>query len=87
MRRAVKAYLSLGLAVETVVASSQVNLVVNDPKTIKLAKSKGFAATWKKQTSQTTGYELQYSTSSSFAKKTTKLYSAWSKEKTVTTSK
>lgn len=39
MRRAVKAYLYLGLAVAMVVASSQVNLVVNDPKTIKLAKT------------------------------------------------
>ena len=87
-------------------------------------KKKGFAAKWKKQGSQITGYELQYSTSSKFmgakivknikakvtskkvaklkAKKkyyvrirtyktvkvngkTQKLYSGWSKAKTVTT--
>ncbi|MGN0654843.1 MAG: fibronectin type III domain-containing protein, partial [Oscillospiraceae bacterium] len=36
------------------------------------AKSKGFTATWKKQTIQTTGYEIQYSTSSKFTSKTTK---------------
>ncbi|MCQ2455518.1 MAG: fibronectin type III domain-containing protein [Clostridia bacterium] len=30
------------------------------------AKSKGFTAKWKKQTSQTSGYQLQYSKSSSF---------------------
>ncbi|MGN0653597.1 MAG: fibronectin type III domain-containing protein, partial [Oscillospiraceae bacterium] len=36
------------------------------------AKSKGFTATWKKQATQTTGYEIQYSTSSKFTSKTTK---------------
>ena len=36
------------------------------------AKSKGFTVKWKKQKTQTTGYELQYSTSSRFTKKTTK---------------
>lgn len=30
------------------------------------AKSKGFTVKWKKQTTQTTGYQIQYSTSSSF---------------------
>lgn len=30
------------------------------------AKSKGFTVKWKKQTAQTTGYQIQYSTSSSF---------------------
>lgn len=35
-------------------------------------KSKGFAIKWKKQTSQTTGYEVAYSTNSKFTKKTTK---------------
>lgn len=30
------------------------------------AKSKGFKVTWKKQTTQTTGYQIQYSTSSQF---------------------
>lgn len=36
------------------------------------AKSKGFEAKWKKQSTQTTGYEIQYSTSSKFTDKTTK---------------
>jgi hypothetical protein len=36
------------------------------------AKSKGFAIKLKKQTSQTTGYQIQYSTSSKFTKATTK---------------
>ena len=36
------------------------------------AKNKGFEAKWKKQASQTTGYQLQYSTSKKFTKKTTK---------------
>ena len=34
------------------------------------AAKKGFKATWKKQAAQTTGYELQYSTSSNFKKGT-----------------
>lgn len=36
------------------------------------SKKKGFIVKWKKQTIQTTGYQLQYSTSSKFAKKNTK---------------
>ena len=89
-------------------------------------KKKGFTVKWKKQAAQTTGYEITYSTSKSFTKKTTetaaiggnktvsksvskqkagkkyfvkirtyktlkvngkskKLYSSWSKVKTVTT--
>ena len=36
------------------------------------AKKKGFKVTWKKQSSQVSGYEIQYSTSSKFTKKTTK---------------
>ena len=36
------------------------------------AKPKGFALKWKKQSSQTTGYEIAYSTSRKFAKKDTK---------------
>ncbi|MBE6741660.1 MAG: fibronectin type III domain-containing protein [Ruminococcaceae bacterium] len=32
------------------------------------AKSKGFTAKWKKQTTQTTGYEIQYATDSKFTK-------------------
>ncbi|MDE6658679.1 MAG: fibronectin type III domain-containing protein [Eubacterium sp.] len=90
------------------------------------AKSKGFTAKWKKLTTQTTGYEIQYSTSSKFSGaktvtvsknkttsktisklkskkkyyvrirtyktvkvngKSTKIYSSWSKSKSVTTKK
>lgn len=36
------------------------------------AKSKAFTASWKKQTTQVTGYILQYSTSAKFTEKTTK---------------
>ena len=91
------------------------------------AAKKGFKVTWKKQTTQTTGYEVQYSTASNFKKgnktvtvsknkttsksvsklsakkkyyvrvrtyktvkvngKNVKLYSGWSKAKSVTTKK
>ncbi len=36
------------------------------------AKKRGFTISWKRQNKQTTGYEIQYSTSSKFAKKSTK---------------
>lgn len=36
-------------------------------------KKKGFSVSWKKQSSQTTGYELAYSTSSRFSKSKTKI--------------
>ena len=100
------------------------------PKTTSIsrlsAKSKGISVKWKKQTSQTTGYQIQYSTSSKFTKgktgivtvnknkttsrtisrlkakkkyyvrirtyknvkvngKTSRIYSGWSKTKTVVT--
>ena len=46
------------------------------PKTTSLSKltgtAKGFKAVWKKQTTQTTGYQIEYSTSKSFTAKTTK---------------
>jgi hypothetical protein len=46
------------------------------PKATKLssvkAGSKSFTAKWSKQTTQTTGYQIQYSTSSKFTKATTK---------------
>ena len=45
-----------------------------DPKAASLkklkAQKKGFQVTWKKQTSQTTGYEVQYSTKKNFKKGT-----------------
>lgn len=47
------------------------------PKGTSLSKvtagSKGFTAKWKKQASQTTGYEIQYSTSSKFSGKAAKI--------------
>ena len=46
------------------------------------AKSKGFTVKWKKQSTQTTGYQIQYSTSSKFTSKTTKSVTV-SKNKTV----
>jgi len=48
------------------------------------AKSKGFSAKWKKQASQTNGYQLQYSTNSKFKGKDTKTVSI---KKNRTTSK
>lgn len=36
------------------------------------AKSKGFTVKWKKQTTQVSGYQIQYSTSKNFSSKTTK---------------
>ena len=36
------------------------------------AKKKGFAVSWKRQNSQITGYQIQYSTSKKFPKKSTK---------------
>lgn len=40
------------------------------------AKKKGFTVKWKKQASQTTGYEIVYSTNGKFSKKTTKIMDA-----------
>lgn len=40
------------------------------------AKKKGFTIKWKKQRKQTTGYEIAYSTSSKFSKKSTKIMAA-----------
>ena len=46
------------------------------------AGKKAFTATWTKQATQTTGYQIQYSTSSKFSAKTTKTVTV-SKNKTV----
>ena len=43
------------------------------------SSKKGFTVKWKKQTKETTGYEIQYSTSRKFTKKTTKTLTAKSK--------
>jgi hypothetical protein len=48
-------------------------------------KTKAIAVTWKKQATQTTGYEIQYSTSSKFTKKTTKTATVKSAKTTSTT--
>ena len=40
------------------------------------AKTRGFQLTWKKQASQTDGYQIQYSTSSKFKGKTAKMITA-----------
>ena len=50
-------------------------------------KSKKLKVTWKKQTAQTSGYQLQYSTSSKFTAKTTKSVKAKSKVTSKTISK
>ena len=41
-----------------------------------VAKKKGFTVKWKRQAKQTTGYEVWYSTSSKFAKESTKIADA-----------
>jgi hypothetical protein len=49
------------------------------------AKSKGFSVQWKKQATQITGYEIQYSISSNFSNATIKTYSGTSTvSKTIT---
>lgn len=66
----------------TITKTFQIN-----PKGTKLAKltkkSKGFKVKWKKQKTQTTGYQIQYSTSKSFKKAKTKTIA---KTKTTSTS-
>lgn len=57
-------------------SGSQKKNFIIEPKATSLssvkARKKGFTVKWKKQNKQTTGYEIQYSTSSKFAKKSTK---------------
>ena len=48
-------------------------------------KSKQLKVTWKKQTTQTTGYQIQYSTSSKFTAKTTKTATVKSNKTTAKT--
>ena len=48
------------------------------------AKKKGFTVKWKKQSSQTSGYEIAYSTSRKFAKKNTKTATVKKSRKTST---
>ncbi len=103
------------------------NIIPKGTSVSKVTAAKGFKVTWKKQATQTTGYEVQYSTASNFKKgnktvtvsknkttsksvsklsakkkyyvrvrtyktvkvggKSVKLYSGWSKAKSVTTKK
>lgn len=58
-------------------SGSMKTLFTIKPKTISaspdlFAKSKGIVVKWKKQTTQTTGYQIQYSTGSKFTEKSTK---------------
>lgn len=67
------------------------NFKVN-PKTTKLSKvtspmTKQIKVSWKKQTNQTTGYQIQYSTSSKFSKKTTMTVTVKKNKSTSTTIK
>ena len=59
-----------------------------NPKKTKLSKvkanKKGFTASWEKQTTQTTGYQLQYSTSKSFKNAKTKTVSKSKTSKKIT---
>ena len=59
-----------------------------NPKKTKLSKvkagKKGFTASWSKQTAQTTGYQLQYSTSKSFKNAKTKTVSKSKTSKKIT---
>ena len=64
-----------------------------NPKEISIselkASKRGFTVKWKKRTVQTTGYQIQYSTSSEFENKKTvndvKYYSKWSVKKSIKT--
>lgn len=63
-----------------------------NPKSTTLSKitrprSRQIKVTWKKQATQTTGYEIQYSTSSKFTKKTTKKITVKKNKTTKTTIK
>ncbi len=51
------------------------------------AGKKAFTATWNKRTAQTTGYQIQYSASKKFTKKTTKSVTVANKKKTSKTVK
>lgn len=64
---------------KVIVAQKKVDKLVPEKTTLSSvsAKSKGFSVKWKKQTKNTTGYQIQYSTSGSFS----------SGNKTVTVSK
>ena len=118
---------SLSWAKVAIASLTSFPFLVNTSVSKVTAAKKGFKVTWKKQATQTTGYEVQYSTASNFKKgnksvtvsknkttsksvsklsakkkyyvrvrtyktvkvngKNVKLYSGWSKAKSVTTKK
>jgi surface protein len=71
----------------TITATFKINPKATSLKKVASAKSKTVKVTWKKQTKQTTGYEVQYATSKNFAKKTTKTATVKSAKTTSTTIK
>lgn len=71
----------VGLASVTVIFNGDLNTKITKyfsivPKNVKgfqlISKSKKFVVKWKRQSVQTTGYEIQYSTNKKFKKKTSK---------------
>jgi hypothetical protein len=69
----------------TITKTFAINPKATSLKTAVSKKTKTIAVTWKKQATQTTGYEVQYSTSSKFTKKTTKTVTVKSAKTTSTT--
>jgi hypothetical protein len=71
----------------TVEATFKINPKATLLKKVASAKTKTAKVTWKKQATQTTGYEIQYSTSTKFTKKATKTATVKSAKTTSTTVK
>jgi hypothetical protein len=71
----------------TITATFKINPKATTLKKVTSAKTKTVKVTWKKQATQTTGYEIQYSTSKKFTKKTTKTATVKSAKTTSTTIK
>jgi hypothetical protein len=68
----------------TITATFKINPKTTSLKKVTSAKTKTVKVTWKKQATQTTGYEVQYSTNSKFTKKTTKTVTVKSAKTTST---
>jgi surface protein len=73
--------------VGTITKTFKINPKATSLKKATSAKTKTIAVKWKKQATQTTGYEIQYSTSSKFTKKATKTATVKSAKTTSTTIK
>jgi surface protein len=71
----------------TITKTFKINPKATSLKKVTSAKTKTLTVTWKKQATQTTGYEIQYSTSKNFTKKTTKTATVKSTKTTSTTIK